>query len=83
MTSSISSKGIDMNLNVNGGEQSVEGADPYMPLLWAIRDFLKLKGTKFDCSVALCGACTVHIDGEPIRSCSLPISSVEGRGSRR
>jgi isoquinoline 1-oxidoreductase subunit alpha len=54
-------------------------ADPEMPLLWAIREFAHLHGTKFGCGMALCGACTVHLDGEPIRSCVMPLSSVAGR----
>jgi isoquinoline 1-oxidoreductase subunit alpha len=54
-------------------------ADSEMPLLWAIREFAHLHGTKFGCGMALCGACTVHLDGEPIRSCVMPLSSVAGR----
>jgi isoquinoline 1-oxidoreductase subunit alpha len=54
-------------------------ADPDMPLLWAIREFARLHGTKFGCGMALCGACTVHLDGEPIRSCVMPLSQVAGR----
>jgi len=50
-----------------------------MPLLWAIRDIVGLTGTKFGCGMALCGACTVHVDGEPVRSCSLPVSAASGR----
>jgi isoquinoline 1-oxidoreductase alpha subunit len=53
--------------------------DPDMPLLWAIRDHLQLTGTKFGCGMALCGACTVHIDGQPMRSCVTPVSGVEGK----
>ena len=49
-----------------------------MPLLWALRDIAGLKGTKFGCGIAACGACTVHIDGEPVRSCQLPIGEVQG-----
>src|SRR5713226_5696420 len=64
-----------MKLTVNGQERVLEGADPDMPLLWAIRDLLGLKGTKFGCGRALCGACTVHLDGEPVRSCVTPISA--------
>ncbi len=62
-------------LNVNGATHEID-ADPDMPLLWAMRDFVKLPGTKFGCGKALCGACTVHLDGQPIRSCSVPISAV-------
>ena len=54
-------------------------SDPDMPLLWAIRDHLKLTGTKFGCGMALCGACTVHIDGQPTRSCVTPMSAVAGK----
>ena len=54
-------------------------ADPAMPLLWAIREFAGLTGTKFGCGMALCGACTVHLDGEAIRSCVMPLSAVAGR----
>lgn len=66
-----------MELNING--QPVEvGNDPDMPLLWALRDVAGLKGTKFGCGIAACGACTVHVDGEPVRSCQLAISDVWG-----
>ncbi len=68
-----------MKLTVNGQERVLEGADPDMPLLWAIRDLLGLKGTKFGCGRALCGACTVHLDGQPVRSCSTSLADVEGR----
>ncbi len=54
--------------------------DPRMPLLWALRDHLRLTGTKFGCGMALCGACTVHVDGQPTRSCVTPVSAVEGKG---
>lgn len=57
---------------------SFEG-DPQMPLLWVIRDFAGLKGTKFGCGIAQCGACTVHLDGTPVRSCSLPVSVAAGK----
>ena len=53
--------------------------DPQMPLLWALRDHLRLTGTKFGCGMALCGACTVHIDGQATRSCVTPVSTVEGK----
>ena len=65
------------NLTVNGKSVSVE-ADPGTPLLWVIRDELKLTGTKFGCGVAACGACTVHVDGEPMRSCQTFIEDVAG-----
>jgi len=65
-------------LNVNGRPHRVD-ADPSTPVLWALRDDLGLTGTKFGCGAAQCGACTVHLDGQAIRSCITPISSVEGR----
>jgi len=65
-------------LNVNGRTQQVD-IDPATPVLWALRDTLGLTGTKFGCGAALCGACTVHVDGQAIRSCVTPIASVEGR----
>ena len=65
-------------LTVNGQAREVD-APPDMPLLWVLRDLLKLTGTKFGCGIAQCGACTVHVDGTPLRSCMLPISAVEGR----
>lgn len=63
---------------VNGKPVSLTG-DPDMPLLWALRDELGLTGTKFGCGIAACGACTVHVDGAPMRSCSVPISDVAGK----
>ena len=65
-------------LQVNGRTQQVD-IDPSTPVLWALRDTLGLTGTKFGCGAALCGACTVHVDGQAIRSCVTPISSVAGR----
>ncbi len=62
-------------LTVNGKKQEVT-ASADMPLLWVIRDLLDMKGTKFGCGQALCGACTVHVDGEAVRSCSLPVSEI-------
>ena len=53
--------------------------DPATPLLWALRDTLQLTGTKYGCGLGLCGACTVHVDGEPLRSCSMPVSAAVGR----
>ena len=67
-----------MKLNVNGKEYDVAAPDD-MPLLWALRDLLGLTGTKFGCGMAQCGACTVHIDGQPVRSCVTPVASVQGR----
>lgn len=63
------------NLQINEKTVSVE-ADPKMPLLWVIRDIVGLTGTKYGCGIAQCGACTVHLNGEPARSCSLPVSAV-------
>lgn len=62
-------------LTINGTAMDVE-ADPDMPLLWALRDVLGLTGTKFGCGAAFCGACTVHLDGQPVRSCQTPLGSV-------
>lgn len=66
-----------ISLNLNGQTHEVD-AEPGTPLLWVIRDELKLTGTKFGCGVAACGACTVHMDGEPVRSCQTFIEDVEG-----
>lgn len=66
-----------MRLTVNGTAIEID-ADPDMPLLWALRDLANIKGPKFGCGVAACGACTVLIDGEPVRSCSQPVGGVEG-----
>jgi isoquinoline 1-oxidoreductase subunit alpha len=66
-----------MNLTVNGNNLTLE-VDPQMPLLWVLRDSLNLTGTKFGCGVAACGACTVHKDGQAIRSCVTPVASVAG-----
>jgi isoquinoline 1-oxidoreductase subunit alpha len=63
---------------LNGASATLD-ADPSMPLLWALREVAGLTGTKFGCGMALCGACTVHLDGVPIRSCITPLSSVAGR----
>lgn len=67
-----------MKLTINGKQHDVE-APPTMPLLWVIRDLVGLTGTKFGCGIAQCGACTVHIDGVPRRSCVTSVSSVEGK----
>lgn len=65
-------------LQINGQTKDVEGPDD-IPLLWALRDELGMTGTKFGCGVAMCGACTVHMDGAAIRSCVTPVSAVAGR----
>ena len=65
-------------ISINGKDQSVE-ADPQTPLLWVLRDELGMTGTKFGCGMALCGACTVHLDGAPIRSCITPIAAAAGK----
>jgi isoquinoline 1-oxidoreductase subunit alpha len=64
-------------LTINGTERRFEG-DPEMPLLWFLRDELGLTGTKFGCGQALCGACTVHVDGTAVRACQTPVSAIEG-----
>ncbi|HVW68757.1 MAG TPA: (2Fe-2S)-binding protein [Steroidobacteraceae bacterium] len=69
---------MSVKLTVNNQSHELD-IDPNMPLLWAIRDHLQLTGTKFGCGMALCGACTVHIDGQPARSCVTPVSAVEGK----
>ena len=66
-----------MNFTVNGKSVSLE-VDPQMPLLWVLRDSLNLTGTKFGCGVAACGACTVHKNGQAVRSCVTPVASVAG-----
>jgi isoquinoline 1-oxidoreductase alpha subunit len=65
-------------LTVNGTARQLD-ADPDMPLLWALRDLLDLTGTKYGCGIAVCGACTVHVDGVPTRACVTPLSAVAGR----
>lgn len=67
-----------ISLDVNGERKSVD-VDPQTPLLWVLRDTLNLTGTKYGCGIAACGACTVHIDGEPARSCVYPVASVQGK----
>jgi isoquinoline 1-oxidoreductase alpha subunit len=66
---------MPITLTVNGTRRTVD-APPDMPLLWALRDLLDLRGTKFGCGVGQCGACTVHLNGAPIRSCSIPVTAV-------
>jgi isoquinoline 1-oxidoreductase alpha subunit len=67
-----------VTLNVNGTARAFDG-DPATPLLWYLRDELALSGTKFGCGLGLCGACTVHADGQAIRACQTPVSAAEGR----
>lgn len=65
------------NLTINGKSQQVD-VDPSTPMLWVLRDHLDLVGTKFGCGIAQCGACTIHLDGNAVRSCQLPVSAAEG-----
>ena len=67
-----------IQLTVNGRSREVD-VEPEMPLLWVLRDVLDLKGPKFGCGIAQCGACTVHVNGEPTRSCSFPVSAAAGK----
>jgi isoquinoline 1-oxidoreductase alpha subunit len=67
-----------ITLNINGKTHRVD-VEPDMPLLWVLRDELDLKGTKYGCGIALCGSCTVHVDGQAVRSCATPVASVEGK----
>jgi isoquinoline 1-oxidoreductase subunit alpha len=68
-----------IQLNINGKVLSYEGVDPAMPLLWFLRDIANLTGTKYGCGMALCGACTVHLDGQAVRSCVMPVSAAVGK----
>jgi len=65
-------------LSINKNEYTVD-ADPSTPILWVLRDHLQLNGTKYGCGIAQCGACTIHLDGSAVRSCSLPISSIDDK----
>ncbi len=67
-----------MKLTINGKPREYDG-DPQMPLLWYLRDELHMTGTKYGCGMSLCGACTVHIDGQPTRTCTLPMAAVSGK----
>ena len=67
-----------ITLNINGVDKTLDAEDD-MPILWAVRDLAHMTGTKFGCGMALCGACTVHLDGQPIRSCSTPVSAAVGK----
>ena len=66
-----------MTITINGAQRSID-VEPDTPLLWALRDTLGLTGTKFGCGISACGACTVHLNGRPVRSCTLPVSAAEG-----
>ena len=68
-----------VTLNVNGKSHRISVDDPEMPLLWALRDSLGLMGTKYGCGIALCGACVVLVNGEPVRSCNMQVSQVAGK----
>jgi isoquinoline 1-oxidoreductase alpha subunit len=68
-----------MNINVNGQDVKLNNVDANTPLLWVLRDELNFTGTKFGCGQALCGACTIHVDGEPTRSCSFTLSDAVGK----
>ncbi len=67
-----------LTLHVNGNIERVD-VEPAMPLLWVLRDVLGLRGTKYGCGISVCGACTVHVDGEPVRSCSIPVADAVGK----
>lgn len=67
-----------IKFELNGAQQTLD-ADPQMPLLWTLRDLIKLTGTKYGCGAGLCGACTVHLDGKAVRSCIMPISAINGK----
>lgn len=67
------------DLNVNGTRHTIDDADPQTPLLWVIREHVGLTGTKFSCGIGQCGACTLHIDGQPVRSCSVPATMAVGK----
>jgi len=67
-----------LRLRVNGRQHTLEGVDAKTPLLWVLRDELGLVGAKYGCGISQCGACTVHVDGAPVRSCSYPVASVSG-----
>jgi isoquinoline 1-oxidoreductase alpha subunit len=69
---------MPLTINVNGKSREVD-VDPATPLLWVVREDLGLTGTKYGCGIARCGACTVHLDGKPLRSCSAPVSAAVGR----
>lgn len=72
----------DFHLTINGKPHKVEEVDSSTPLLWILRDSLGLVGTKYGCGIGECGACTVHLDGYPVRSCSIPVSALDGEDIR-
>src|SRR5271168_3393222 len=73
-------RGVIMSITfLLNGKSTALDADPNMPLLWAIREVAGLHGTKFGCGMAMCGACTIHLDGQAVRSCVMPLSAVSGR----
>ena len=63
------------NLKINGSIKNVD-VDPTTPILWVLRDHLNMQGTKFGCGIAMCGACTIHLDGNPVRACQIPVSAI-------
>ena len=67
------------DLNINGTRHTIDDADPQTPLLWVVRDHIGLTGTKFSCGIGQCGACTLHIDGQPVRSCSVAANMAVGK----
>jgi isoquinoline 1-oxidoreductase subunit alpha len=69
---------MQLKLSINGKAYQVDVAED-MPLLWVLRDFVGLKGTKYGCGMGQCGACTIHLDGQPMRSCSVPVSAAKGK----
>jgi nicotinate dehydrogenase subunit A len=70
---------MKITLNVNGKVVAIDAADPQMPLLYALRDDLGMRGARFGCGLGQCGACTVHLDGKPARSCVMPLAAVAGK----
>lgn len=68
----------NLKLSINGKSHTVE-ADENMPILWVLRDLLDMTGTKYGCGIAQCGACTIHLDGQPVRSCALPVEATVGK----
>src|SRR5262245_30602119 len=68
-----------MRLSINGKDHTVEGVEESTPLLWVLRDHLNMVGTKYGCGIAQCGACTIHLNGQPMRACQLPVSAAVGQ----